>query len=108
MTKHNLLQLTIAKAMALEILRDDMAAAYALADKLIEERNKGPDEEAAELLNHGAAHDGYAVYGWPEFRLFCKRLGVLWHARTIRCTIYINEGEAVRIVQEYQGSDAGE
>jgi hypothetical protein len=94
--------------MALAVIRGDRAAAYALADKLVQESQ---ETQLGRALRERAVRDapvaggGYALYSWPEFQAFCRRLGVLWDLRTVKITLHLGEGEAVRVVQEYMGSD---
>lgn len=101
--------MTLAEQMALCVLKGDMVAAYALADALVEERERGLTTQAqvAKELSEqtSVCHDGYSVYRWPEFQAFCRRAGFLWDLRTIKMTIYINEGERLRIDHQYAGSD---
>lgn len=100
--------LTLGEEMAMAVLRGDNAAAYALADKLIEERDDGVGKmaQAAVALREGEqAWDGYAVYGWPEFQAFCARAGILWDLRTINIAFSIKRGERMSVVHEYAASD---
>lgn len=103
------MSLTIGQQMALAVLRGDDVAAYALADKLMEERPQTFEQECEvdlqERRGTAKAHDGYAVYHWPEFRAFMERLGVRWNLDTTRLSIHLNEGEMVRIDHQYAGRD---
>lgn len=100
---------TLAEAMAVAVLKGDMVAAYALADKLQEQRDEGVDAQARAAKdlreNTRQAADGYDVYTWPEFQAFCKRAGILWDLRTISIEFRIAEGERMVIRQEYAASD---
>jgi hypothetical protein len=100
--------LTLKEEMAMAVLRGHDDAAYALADKLIEERDDGVEKlaQAAVALREGEqAHDGYAVYRWPEFEAFCRRAGILWDLRTIGMSFSIKVGERFSVVHEYAASD---
>lgn len=99
---------TLAEAMAVEVLRGDMVAAYALADRLLEQRDGGIDAQARaarELREHPTAADGYGVYRWPEFIAFCKRAGILWDLRTVSMEFTIGEGQPLTVRQVYIGTD---
>ncbi len=83
------MSITLAESLAMAVLKGDTAAAYALADQLIEEREgfENLKQRAIATRTYPYATDGYSVYSWPEFRAFCDRLGVLWDLRTIDITI---------------------
>lgn len=101
-------QKTLAEEMALAVLRGDSAAAYALADQLLEERDDKVtkmSKAAQALSNRTTAGDGYAIYHWPEFRAFCDRAGILWDLRTISITFTIEEGASLVVDQRYVGSN---
>lgn len=106
------MSMTLAESMALAVLKGDHVAAYALADKLIEQRDEGFDamaRAARELREkHPVAHDGYGVYHWPEFQAFCKRAGILWDLRTVSMTFTIEEGACLDVTQTYRGTDTEE
>jgi hypothetical protein len=105
------MSLTLGESMALAVLRGDRVAAYALADQLVEEYNGGREKQAQAaraLLEAPLAVDGHQVYSWPEFKAFCRRLGLLWDLRTVWLRITLAEGERPVIEQSYAGSDAGE
>lgn len=100
--------MTAGQSLAIAVLRGDMAAALALCDKVKEEANQTQQELAdlcEETFQAGRAMDGYAVYSWPEFKAFAKRLGFMWNLRTVECTIVIREGSVVTIDHKYQGVD---
>lgn len=103
------MSMTLGEALAIAVLRGDHVAAYALADKLIEQRDEGADAlaMAAKSLREETqiAHDGYSVYRWPEFEAFCKRAGILWDLRTISMTITIEEGGMLAVDHKYAGSN---
>lgn len=103
-------QRTLAEAMAVEVLKGDMIAAFALADALLEERDVGgsPMAKAAKEMfgkrrSVGGA-TGINPYHWPEFRAFCQRAGIAWDLRTISMSIHIEEGFMMRIEQKYAGA----
>lgn len=99
---------TLGEEMAVAVLRGDMAAAYALADMLIEEREAGgsPMAKATQGQHkHPTASDGYAVYRWPEFQAFCKRAGICYDLKTVDMTITIREGLPLSIEHKYYGTD---
>lgn len=98
---------TLAEAMAIAVLKGDMAAALALADKLIEERSE-VKRDFATLIEQsipGTPVTGYEVYRWPEFIAFAQRLGFKWDLRTIECTITMKRDELVRIDHVYAGNN---
>jgi hypothetical protein len=101
--------MTLAEAMAMAVLKGDLTAAYALADKLLEQRANPANlvEEAARLRHEQpfSLLDGYAVYHWPEFKAFAKRMGFLYDLATVDVTIRLKEGEAVIIQHTYAGHD---
>lgn len=95
---------TLAEAMAIAVLKGDMAAACALADKLIEERQ----QVRPEFTQHpelGRPVSGYEVYRWPEFIAFAGRLGFKWDLATTRVVITIAHDEMVCIDHTYQGRE---
>lgn len=100
--------MTTAQALAIAVLKGDLGAAYALADRLQEEANDNQELNAireAATRGGGTAYDGHAVYHWPEFQAFAQRLGLMWNLRTIDVSIHIREGELVTIEHRYAGSD---
>lgn len=101
---------TLAEAMAIAVLRGEMDAALALADKLTEERDQGTANERIiknyRSQNARLAADGYAVYQWPEFRAFALRLGVMVDHNTWEISFAIREGEVVEVNHRYVGFDA--
>lgn len=101
--------MTLDEALALAVLKGDRVAAYALADKLIEEREMGFDKLKAEAARFRQtvreAYDGYEVYSWPEFKAFCDRAGILYDLRTISISFKIEIGARLEINHVYAGSD---
>lgn len=99
--------MTLAEAMALAVLRGDMVAAYALADRLQEERAADPAAQAmaqAATRSAGPArcHD---VYQWPEFLAFARRLGFMWDLSTRDVVIRMPLDGLVEIEHNYVGTD---
>lgn len=95
--------MTLAEAMAIAVLKGDHVAAYALADKLIEERQeKGiplrGDHETRSVT-------GYEVYNWPEFEAFARRLGFKYDLATRDVTIRLTVDEFVVIEHNYQARE---
>lgn len=112
MTKStNPIDMTLAEAMAMHVLRGDFASACALADMLIERRdtsNEKIDQAIREFRSVSDwANDGYAVYRWPEFREFCRRAGIRWDLDTIEMTIRIARGEMMVVDHKYRARDDG-
>lgn len=105
------MSMTLAEAMAMAVIRGERVAAYALADKLIEERNNPENIQQQAAALHQETHrrpvDGYEVYSWPEFLAFCKRAGILWDLHTREITFTLREGELLVIKQEYVARDGG-
>lgn len=100
--------MTLAEEMALAVLRGDLVAASALADKLLEDRDSGVDamaKAARALKEKRTVHQSHEVYLSPEFEAFCKRFGILWDLRTVNMTIELPVGEAMVIKQTYRGTD---
>src|SRR5687767_4310055 len=94
--------------MAMAVLKGDVAAADALADKWVEERSQTRTSRAAaeaETRTHPVPADGHQVYQWPEFRAFAARLGFMWDLRTVSVIIRITEGKMVVVDHQYAGSD---
>lgn len=53
------------------------------------------------------AVEGFECYSSPEFKAFCRYLGIAWDLRTESMTIHIpGEGELVRVEQKYLASVA--
>lgn len=100
------MNLTLAEAMAMAVIKGDMAAAYALADRLREEAEGKETMEAKALgqFRHSAAST-HEVIGWPEFGAFARRLGLAWDLRTMDFSIDFNLDGIVTIHQKYQGAD---
>jgi len=96
---------TLAEALAIATLRGDLVAAYALADRLLEERAEGamPEARAAQLRQETGRVQvlGEVVWMWPEFQAFIHRLGVAASLSTMALTIQLTLGEPVLITQEY-------
>lgn len=99
--------MTLAESMALAVLKGDMVAAYALADKLQEERDEGFEKmaQAAAATRDQIFADGFAVYQWPEFQAFCKRAGILWDLHTQSISFTLEEGSAMVVEQSYLAVD---
>jgi hypothetical protein len=51
------------------------------------------------------AYDGYAVFKWPEYQAFRKRLGIPDDTHERGVTIRVYEGEAVLVTLEFLGAD---
>lgn len=49
--------------------------------------------------------DSGDVYEWPEFKAFVARLGLANNMRHGSFTLYLNDGEGVRVIQEYRCGD---
>jgi hypothetical protein len=99
--------ITLAESMALAVLKGDMAAAYALADQIINERIIDPVKQSIairDIREHPFA-DGHVVYGWPEFQAFAKRLGLMWDLSTRQITITLPAEGSVTISQDYAAHD---
>jgi hypothetical protein len=100
--------MTLAESMAIAVLKGDMVAAHALADRLMEERDEGftaMARAAREVRDHDIVHSGYAVYHWPEFRAFCDRAGILHDLRTISVRVTVPAEGRITVEQEYAASD---
>lgn len=103
--------LTIEEAMAIAVLRGDRAAAHALADKLIEElqdRREIPSHVDRRSFTRQPTPSmvlSEVVYGWPEFRDLCRRLGIAYELGTYSLEIRMHAGEMIRINHIYRGSD---
>lgn len=96
--------LTLAEALAMAILKGDMAAAYALADLLHDDPGRDRLNEAARVAREaGGRANGRDVYGWPEFRAFARRLGFLWDHLTVDVAIFIPPYGPVQVTHKYQG-----
>ena len=50
----------------------------------------------------------YEVYQWPEFRAFCKRLGLAWELGTLDLNIDMPFDGVVKIRQSYHGNEDGQ
>lgn len=99
--------MTLAEAMALAVLRGDEAAALALADRLIEGRLDTPG--ARERLASGPRRNPVSaleVFGWPEFRALALRLGIQHRLPTTSLTIDLDVGGSVRVTHRHLGSVA--
>jgi hypothetical protein len=99
---------TIAESMAIAVLKGDYVAAYALADRLIEESHDDQNKRALREIGvreQSIADDGFSVCQWPEFRAFARRLGFMYNLHAIGAVITIKSGEMVTIQHSYAGSD---
>jgi hypothetical protein len=102
--------MNLAEAMALAVLKGDMVAAYALADKLLEQRENPTSamDQAAKLRHehrHGVVVSSYEVYHWPEFTALCKRLNILVDLATRDLTISLPLDGVVEVTQTYHGRE---
>jgi hypothetical protein len=99
--------LTVAESMALAVLKGDKAAAYSLADKLLEELHTDPSEVQQRLaeLRHKPPVVGYEVWACPEFQAFCRRFGIHWDLLTIEMVITLEADGLVMVQQKYRGAD---
>lgn len=98
--------MTLAESMAMAVLKGDMAAAYALAAKLIEQRESPstPMEEAAKLIyerGNRVVHSSH-VYMSEEFQGFCRRFGIAWDIRTVAMTITLPADGLMSVDQSYR------
>lgn len=94
---------TLVEAMAIAVLRGDRAAAYALADKLIEEREE--DQRPPMEKSPGRHVNSLAVFRWPEFLAFLQRLGVKAEGSITAMSIVLRIGDAVRVTTNRVGKD---
>lgn len=104
------LEMTIAEAMALAVLKGDTAAAYALCDKLLEQREnpkKVIDEAWKILATRPGMVTGYEVYHWPEFQAFMTRLGIPIGLYNIEMDISLRMDEMVKVSMVNAGCDTG-
>lgn len=106
--------MTLQQQLALAVLKDDGPGAYlaalALADQVLENNRLSYEEQEAIRDAHRretAPASGYDVYRWPEFRAFCKRLGIPWELPTYDIVITIPHEGMVRIDHSYQGRGVG-
>lgn len=103
------MNMTIAEAMAMAVIRGDRVAAYALADALIEERSNPTSMQQQAAAIHAAPDrrpvEGYEVFHWPEFRAFARRLGLVWDLYTQEIMFTLKEGELVIIKQNYVANE---
>lgn len=100
--------MTVAHALAIAVLKGDMIAALALADKVREEATDTQQtlvDRCEEVFQSPVAADGFNVYTWPEFQAFCKRAGFMWNLRTRDVVITIKEGHLLLFNHEYVGTD---
>lgn len=97
----------LAEAMALAVLKGDRVAAYALADKLTEERLRDGDILTGYSDRRAGHISGYEVYHWPEFQALAKKLGIFYDLRTVSMTITLPVEGNVEIVQSYLGTNNG-
>lgn len=99
----------LAEAMALAILRGDMTAADAYADKYLEERGKKPMpwDGVSRISTSGSVVDGYTVYRWPEFVAFANRMGFKWDLNCRSITIHIPHDDVVTIDIDHVARDQG-
>src|SRR4051812_15287190 len=95
--------------MAMAVLKGDRAAAYALADSLLEERERGDTPLAQGYRERIRQHHmgEFEFYALPEFRALCQRVGILWDLNTVAMTITIAEGGLVTVNQTYRAVDLG-
>lgn len=102
--------MTTAEAMAIAVLKGEMTAAYALADRLIEERDDGPEamRQAAQALAEQPAALSIDVWRWPEFQAFCGRADILTSLRTTGLTIDLSMGQPMRVTHQHIASDTNE
>jgi hypothetical protein len=100
--------MNLAEALAVAVLKGDTAAAYALVDRLQEQRADDPCQKSIDARGEGAAPVmALDVYHWPEFMALCKRLGVLWGASTEEITIHLPIRGIVKVDHKYQGVNRG-
>jgi hypothetical protein len=103
--------LTMEESLALAVLQGDRVAAWALVDRLIEERERGGRLAEATLAalhpNPPGFPLGRDVYHWPEFRAFCRRLGLVWEIYTTGLVIRLDSESHVEIEHYYRGGDQG-
>jgi hypothetical protein len=101
--------LTMEESLALAVLQGDKVAAYALVDRLIEERGRGGKLAEATLAalhpNPPGFPLGRDVYHWPEFKAFCRRLGLVWEIYTMGLVIRMGSESQVEIEHYYRGGD---
>lgn len=93
---------TLAQALAIAVLKEDDVAAYALIDKMLEERERSLHQQSLDQLKTQAtsAHS-QDVYRSPEFQAFAKRLGILWGLHTLSLTIELPVEGMVKVTQSY-------
>lgn len=98
---------SLAESLALSVLKGDATAAYALADRLLEERDDGLTKmgQAARALKSSGTASGMAVWRWPEFESFCRRAGILIDLRTTGMTIHVPIQGPLRVEHHYIGVD---
>lgn len=104
------MNLTLAEALAMAVLKGDTAAAYALADQLLEERARGntPLDAGYEEVRRLEGAMSYQVYSWPEFKALCRRAGILWNLTTTDLVIELPLDGPLTIRQGYRGINRGE
>ena len=49
--------------------------------------------------------DSSEVFGWPEFKALCDRLGINHWAATIKLSIHLAVGHAVTVDHQYLAED---
>lgn len=96
--------MTLEQELALAVLKGDMTAARALADRIIEVDTTPLETMEALKESRRVPGLGMEVYHWPEFLALCKRLGVAWQLPTTSIVLTIREGEAVGVYHEYRAS----
>ncbi len=101
---------TILDALAVAVLKEDELAAMALRDMLEEkvDRQKLNDQARELRQTRRMVTTGTRVYGWPEFRAFCERLGILYDAITCDLVIEMYARGPVNIIQRYMALDTQE
>ena len=110
LSKH---QLSLAESMALAVLKGDEVAAYALADKLVEELGGRPSlHEVMKIVKKGypgrLSVDGCELTNWPEWIDLCARLGVKWDLPTTKLVLTITPDESMTVEQTYYARDMKE
>lgn len=105
------MDMTLAEALAVAVLKGDFVAAYALVDRLTEERG------AAAMPRREWSRDQHApppriartydVISWPEFRALADRLGVAPSLFTTGLVLLFPVDGVVMVEQEYIAGDNG-
>lgn len=92
---------SLLEQLAIQVLKGDEAAAYALVDYLQEIRDGGL-EPPREIVNTHVM-DGTTLYFTEEFKALCKLLGIRHELPTLSLTITIPHDGPVQIDHAYQG-----